>query len=471
MAKAKTPTKGSDKPAQSSKSRASTAASKPGASAKAPVKPAATPKAGVPKTAAAKSPQNVTTSVAPDAKKDVVPASDPTKTSTAKPDVISETTAKPIAGTIPKEAGKPSETDQKPDTSKPADAKQADPVKSDKPAAAASPKPEVSKPVPVAPAPAPEKSGSVFWPMLLGGVIAGGIGFAAAEMNVFDLRDAPVTVPVADMPFSDDLAALNVRITDLEQASSAGFTPSDAAASDEALESLQATLAELTARVDEIANRPAPEAPAPAEVDTSAFEAELSALKTSVETQRDEIEELLASARTVEEATADAARIAAQQSAVARIVSAIDTGEPFADAVSELQTAGTDDIPPALIDSAETGVTTSANLQDRFTSVARAALAGARADAPADAEGGLGGFLKRQLGARSVAPREGNDPDAVLSRAEAAVRDGRLTDALTEIEALPDSAKAPMADWLSDAQTRQAAKDAVQTLTQRLTAN
>jgi hypothetical protein len=51
------------------------------------------------------------------------------------------------------------------------------------------------------------------------------------------------------------------------------------------------------------------------------------------------------------------------------------------------------------------------------------------------------------------------------------VRDGRLADAITEIEALPEGAKAPMGDWLADAQARQAAQDAVQTLTQRLTAN
>ena len=83
----------------------------------------------------------------------------------------------------------------------------------------------------------------------------------------------------------------------------------------------------------------------------------------------------------------------------------------------------------------------------------------------------MGGFLRRQLGARSVIPREGSDPDAVLSRAEAAVRDGRVADALREIDALPQGAKDAMQSWSADAKVRADAEAAVQDLSQRLTAN
>jgi hypothetical protein len=85
--------------------------------------------------------------------------------------------------------------------------------------------------------------------------------------------------------------------------------------------------------------------------------------------------------------------------------------------------------------------------------------------------GGVGGFLKRQLGARSVAPRDGSDPDAVLSRAEAAVRDGRVGAALTELETLPPEVQSAMEDWLAQARTRADAEQAVQDLSERLTAN
>ena len=79
--------------------------------------------------------------------------------------------------------------------------------------------------------------------------------------------------------------------------------------------------------------------------------------------------------------------------------------------------------------------------------------------------------MRRQLGARSVQPREGSDPDAVLSRAEAAVRDGDLSEALNELDNLPEDVQSAMADWLADARARVAAEAAINDLSQRLTAN
>ena len=42
----------------------------------------------------------------------------------------------------------------------------------------------------------------------------------------------------------------------------------------------------------------------------------------------------------------------------------------------------------------------------------------------------------------------------MLSRAEAALAEGRLSDALAEIEALPETARAAMADWAAQARSR-----------------
>jgi len=470
VAKAKTPSTGGDKATQNSTSRASSAASKPKTTANAPTKatgsaakaaPDKTPQTAKPTaktSAAAKVPQDITTSVAPDAKKDVAPVADPAKAESAKPAVTAETKANVETASVAKNADNKAEP-----------AKDTQPPKA---APTASQPPQSTTPAPAKTTKAePHKSGSVFVPMLLGGFIAGAIGFAAAEMNVLGLRSDPATQTDVETTFEADLAAQEARIATLEQATSETLAVTDMSATEAALEEITANVAALTARVDEIANRPAPTVPDAPEVDTSAFEAELAGLKTSVETQRDEIQKLLENALSVEEATAQAAQAATAQSAIARIVAAITTGQPFAAEVTELQANGIPDLPAALRDVAETGVATSANLQDRFPDAARAALSAARANAPADAGGGIGSFLKNQLGARSVTPREGDDPDAVLSRAEAAMRDGRLQDALTEVQALPDEAKAPLADWIADAQARQAAQDAVDTLTQRLTAN
>ena len=79
--------------------------------------------------------------------------------------------------------------------------------------------------------------------------------------------------------------------------------------------------------------------------------------------------------------------------------------------------------------------------------------------------------MQRQLGIRSLEPTEGDDPDSVLSRVEAAINENRLTDALTEVELLPDGARAALGDWLNLAQTRASAVSAVETLLQSLPTN
>ncbi len=494
MAKAKTPGAGGDKPTQTSTSRASSAASRSkGPESKGPAskgpdeisgKPSDTTPAN-PKTdkttaastetdtsakaaptssAAAKAPDDVKTSVAPDAKKDVSAPSGPPKPDSAKPD--SEAKSKPAVTAETK--AKVEKDDAGSATAKDTDTK-TDAVRNtptDTPNARKSdPAPATSAPDKT-PVPEPEKRRSVFFPMLLGGVVAGGIGYVAAELDLFGMRSSPEV----EQTLASDLAAQDARITELEQIALAPDTSEpvfDPAASEAAINDIKASVADLSARLDEIANRPAPAPGEAPQIDTSAFEAELATLKSSVEAQRNEIEQLLATAQSVEEATAQAAKTATAQTILARIVSAIDTGQPFATDLSDLQANGVQDIPQALSDAAETGVATSASLQDRFPDAARAALA----QAPAPDGGGIGSFLKRQLGARSVAPREGDDPDAILSRAEAAVLDGRLDDALTEIDALPDAAKAPMSDWIADARARQSAQEALATLTQRLTAD
>jgi hypothetical protein len=69
---------------------------------------------------------------------------------------------------------------------------------------------------------------------------------------------------------------------------------------------------------------------------------------------------------------------------------------------------------------------------------------------------------------RSLLPREGDDPDAVLSRVEAAVGDGRLSDALAEIELLPDVAKDKLSDWAAQVTRRKEAVAAAEALADTL---
>ncbi|MFB1024955.1 MAG: hypothetical protein QMC33_06380, partial [Octadecabacter sp.] len=66
----------------------------------------------------------------------------------------------------------------------------------------------------------------------------------------------------------------------------------------------------------------------------------------------------------------------------------------------------------------------------------------------------------------SSSPQEGAGPDAVLSRAEAAIKAGRVADALAELEALPEVARAEMTDWTARATQRADVLDAIATLSE-----
>ncbi len=79
-------------------------------------------------------------------------------------------------------------------------------------------------------------------------------------------------------------------------------------------------------------------------------------------------------------------------------------------------------------------------------------------------------FLRTQLGTRSLEPKAGDDADSVLSRAEAALRQGDIATALTELDALPEAGQPALAEWRAQAETRKAALDAGAVLTQDLNA-
>jgi hypothetical protein len=104
-----------------------------------------------------------------------------------------------------------------------------------------------------------------------------------------------------------------------------------------------------------------------------------------------------------------------------------------------------------------------AALQDAFPDAARETLRVAR-DLSPDVEWGdrIIDFLASQTGARSLTPLEGDTPDAILSRAEFAVSEGRVADALTELEPLDPAVKAPLGPWITQAEAHLAATAALQ---------
>jgi len=345
---------------------------------------------------------------------------------------------------------------------------------------AAAPAPEAkpaAKPEPAKPAKAPPPPPRGGMSVLLGGVVAAAIG-ATATLVVLpklppDLRDAVMPNGGAGSAVEKAVADQAAKLDAIEKA----MAQSQVAGPEVA--ALQTALGELKAKVDALAAAPAP---APTVVDNSA---EVEALKTALAALTEKFEKApaFASQQQLEAATAEAkAKIAAAeadtakmraeseaaakrtiaQATVARVAAAFDGGTPIDTQLAEAEAAGIA-IPEAL----RGDLPSIAAVKAAFPEAARKALATARKDTAGESlQGKLGSFLLAQTGARSLSAKEGTGPDAVLSRAQSAVDEGRFDAALTEIAALPAAAQADLQDWKAMVEKRSAAQAAIAEMAQ-----
>ncbi|MFO8127405.1 MAG: hypothetical protein R6T97_13180 [Yoonia sp.] len=292
--------------------------------------------------------------------------------------------------------------------------------------------------------------------------MAGVIGYAVATL----------TAPTTDTTLPEQIAAQSSQISALEQRIAA-MPEVDLSGIEATQSDLAAQLSDIAARVAELEERPAGSAVSQAagegvadEMD--ALRAQIAEMTNAAQT---ELAEARAQAASIEESAAAAARSAAARAAFARIQTALESGAPIGAALGDLEDALGESAPDALI-AVQDGVPTLASLQDQFPDVARAALATARSEGVSGEETtGFGAFLRNQFDVRSTTPQEGNSADAILSRAEAAVRNGRLNDALAEISALPEVVRAEMSDWVAQAEARVDAIAAVDILSTSLSDN
>ena len=341
--------------------------------------------------------------------------------------------------------------------------------------------PESDTPPPATPA--PRKGMSVAPGLLLGGALAAALGFAAARYVVPQGWPFPGVTPEPD-PLAVAQKAQAEQIAALETAMKDTRARLDALEGDGRLDELAAglkdvkdrlatlsdTLNAIDARLLEVEKIPRGSGTEAAEAAARAYERELAAMRQMLDQELEAIRAADRQATATSQSAEEAAREATARAALAQVVRAIDSGQPFADPLATLAANGVD-VPQALTDLAPEGVPTLSALQDSFPAAARAALtASIKALVEAGRIGRVEGFLRSQLGTRSLEPRAGDDPDAVLSRAEAALKQGDIAASLAEIEALPDPGRAAMADWVQQAETRLAALRALDTLTAQLNA-
>lgn len=332
-----------------------------------------------------------------------------------------------------------------------------------------------------------EKQGG-FLGMVLGGLVAAAAGYGVATYFPLNTAtqdgEALALMQSAQKEQTDRLAALETRIARAEamepRLAAVESRPVEAPSTPVDLSPLQEAISRIEARLDAIEAMPADGGGGSSAAVAAALEAmraEIDALKGQGETAASamaaaaaEAEARLAEAQAqAEQLKAEAeqtARKALQAAALGRIQAAMESGAPFVSALADL---GDADIPKPLADMAASGVPTTATLASRFPDAARAALDASRRATMGDSlTDRLSSFLQTATGSRSLAPREGSDPDAVLSRAEAAVRAGDLTSAMAEISGLPAEGQAALADWMALAQTRLDALSALDSLSAAL---
>lgn len=382
-------------------------------------------------------------------------------------------------------------------------------------------KAENSKPAAASQRSATERK-SGFWPVAFGGVVAAGMGAAATIWALPNLpagwlpeqtetvdaeairleavtaaktaaEEAIANAPAEEIALPEDLqTTLNdhaARIAALEKsvstepasqeaspgsgrsgdAGNASLVPAEESGdvSSEDLQALTKQLEEQAAKIAELESRPSigPEAAKKIQSlakDADAVQQKISSTAAKVQKQLDAVQQK--AAKLQEEAAASTKRAQAV-AAVAALQTALDKGVTAEESRQALAETGID-TPEAL----QKDIPSLDSLQTGFGNASRAALRATMTDADSSGEGGnaFTNFLKAQTGARSVAPREGNDPDAVLSRANAHVESGDIAAALSEIEALPESALgAPaMAEWLAGAQAYNDAQAALSDLSE-----
>ena len=341
------------------------------------------------------------------------------------------------------------------------------------------------------------KARSGFMPLVLGGVVAAALGFAAAYVMQQGNAEATQTLEARLAQQEDQLKAameqqdaLKAELAGKRDAGDDLVSPGDL---DQAIAALakqsDAKLTNLDERLLAVEKR-AIESGSLDDAALSAYQKELDELRAILAEQKranaalsEEFARLEAKAKTrLEEAAEEAEAVKAQaekaaratlaRAALARVSAALESGEGFAEALGELTAAAGIEAPEALTANAEDGVVTLAQLQSDVAPAARAALDVSRSlPDEGGTTGRLAAFLQGQLGTRSLEPREGDDPDAVLSRVEDAVRKGELSRALEELEGLPEAGRTEMADWEAAARTRESALDAAKALANSLSQN
>ena len=182
----------------------------------------------------------------------------------------------------------------------------------------------------------------------------------------------------------------------------------------------------------------------------------------------DKVEAALAAPKSETRVAPEKPEAADNPAAIAIIAGAISdklaAGAPFSAEIAALQRLGVDQAQLAALRAVADGAPTGSALAASFSAVAPRVVAAA-------SQGEKGGVVDRLLAhirglvqVHDLSETKGDDPEAIVSRVEAACRRGDIAGALAAFNELPSAARDAAGDWPAKARARQAADAALQSI-------
>jgi hypothetical protein len=254
-----------------------------------------------------------------------------------------------------------------------------------------------------------------------------------------------------------DAAALDAKIGDLEQRLQGKIDSALAAQQGESTTDLKDLHKEVEALKAKLG--------ALAEAHLAGDTSDLAPQLTTLDQRIAKLEAALPELSTAIDRSSASAKSGAAAIAFANLRNAVTAGRPYAAELAALKSLVPDpgDL-GALPSHAETGIPTVAALAATLTTLAESSAAPA-APAGTSILDSMMASAKSAISIRRVgSDATGNEPAAVLARADAALKQGDLATAIKEVESLPAPTRDACAGWLADAQARASANDTLSKL-------
>jgi hypothetical protein len=188
----------------------------------------------------------------------------------------------------------------------------------------------------------------------------------------------------------------------------------------------------------------------------------------AISTRIDKVEQALAAPKSESRVAAEKPSATDNAASIAIVAGALKdrlaAGEPFASELAELERLGVEPAALTALKAVVNGAPTARALTASFEAVAPKVRTAAANDAQGDMVDRFLGHMRGLVRVHKLDETAGDDPEALISQIEAALRRGDIGGALADFAKLPPAARKTAGDWQALAGERQAADAALQSI-------